>query len=104
MEALLASFKEAFPGKTVWMYTGYLWEDAKALPLMKYVDVLVDGPYEKDLRDVTLCWKGSSNQRVIDVQESLVSGEVQIHCADHYTVLDQNSVYGSSKSGVPCMY
>jgi anaerobic ribonucleoside-triphosphate reductase activating protein len=71
---------------------------------MQYVDVVVDGKYDKNLRDVTLLWKGSSNQRVIDVQESLTTGKVKIHCPDHYSVLDPNSVYGSSKSGVPCMY
>ena len=65
---------------------------------------MVDGEFKCDLKDTKLLWKGSSNQRVIDVQESLASGEVKIHCPDHYSVLDPDSVYGSSKSGVPCMY
>jgi anaerobic ribonucleoside-triphosphate reductase activating protein len=71
---------------------------------MRYVDVIVDGPFIEDLKDVTLCWKGSSNQRVIDVKESLDSDEVIIHCPDHYSVLDPSVVYGSSKTGVRCMY
>ena len=104
VQMLLESVKRDHPDKTVWVYTGDLWEDVKDLPLMRYVDVLVDGPYDRNLRDVTLCWKGSSNQRVIDVQESLASGKVCSHCPDHYSVLDPESVYGSSKSGVPCMY
>ncbi len=102
--ALLKTFKEKFPKKTVWLYTGYTWEEIRSMPVMQYVDVVVDGKYDKNLRDVTLLWKGSSNQRVIDVKESLELGEVKIHCPDHYSVLDPNSVYGSSKSGVPCMY
>ncbi len=101
---LLKTFKEKFPDKTVWLYTGDLWEDIKDLELIQYVDVIVDGPFDKNLKDVTLCWKGSSNQRVIDVKKSLETGRVFIHCPDHYTVLDPNSVYGSSRSGVPCMY
>ncbi len=101
---LLKEFKDAFPKKNVWLYTGYLWEEIRDLELMKYIDVVVDGPFEKDLKDVTLCWKGSSNQRVIDVKPSLESGSVQIHCEDHYTVLNPDNVYGSSKSGVPCMF
>ena len=104
VEQLLKSFKDEFPGKTVWLYTGDLWEEIKHLTLMKYVDVVVDGPFDKNLKDVTLCWKGSSNQRVIDVKESLETGEVKIHCPDHYSVLDPDSVHGSSRSGVPCMY
>ncbi len=103
-EELLKTFKEKFPEKTVWLYTGDLWEDIKDLPLMRYVDVIVDGPFIEDLKDVTLCWKGSSNQRVIDVKESLDSDEVIIHCPDHYSVLDPSVVYGSSKTGVRCMY
>ena len=47
--------------------------------VLKYVDVLVDGRFIKDLRDITLKWKGSSNQRVIDVQKSLKKGEVVLY-------------------------
>lgn len=65
--------------KTIWIYTGYLWEDVKDLPIMDYVDVLVDGPYMKQLRDVTAEWVGSTNQRVIDVQASLVLERVVLY-------------------------
>ena len=73
---LIREIKERFPEKTIWMYTGYLWEDVKDLPGISQVDVLVDGPYVKALRDTTLHWKGSSNQRVIDVRSTLQAGQV----------------------------
>ncbi len=68
---LAKKFKQIHPEKTAWLYTGFIWEDVKDLEIMKYLDVLVDGPYKKELRDPQLHWKGSSNQRVIDVQQSL---------------------------------
>ena len=60
------------------MYTGFLWEEVKSLPVMTYVDVLVDGEFIEELKDNKLHWKGSSNQRVIDVQKSL-NGEVVLY-------------------------
>ena len=56
-----------FPGKTIWLYTGYTYDEIRDLEIMDYIDVLVDGRYEADLRDVKLHWVGSSNQRVIDL-------------------------------------
>lgn len=47
---------------------------------MKYVDVIVDGKYIESLRDVNLPWRGSSNQRVIDVQKSLEKGQIVLYC------------------------
>lgn len=64
------------PNKTIWIWSGYLWEDLKELPVMKYVDVLVDGRFEEDKKDLRLKWRGSSNQRIINVAESLKTGEV----------------------------
>ena len=68
------------PTKTQWLYTGYKWEEIKDLPIMKYLDVVIDGQYEDDKRDITLKWRGSSNQRVIDVQESLKQNKVVLWC------------------------
>ena len=68
---LMCEIKEKFPDKTIWLYTGALWEHILYYPLMKYVDVLVDGEFQIELRDTTLLWKGSSNQRVINVPKSL---------------------------------
>ena len=53
-----------------------MWEQVKDLPVMQYVDVLVDGPFVQNLADVKYPWAGSTNQRVIDVQKSLNSCEV----------------------------
>lgn len=76
---LAETVKQKFPEKSVWLYTGYLWDDIKDLEAVRYVDVLVDGPYVKQLRDPQLHWKGSSNQRVIDVQASLSNNNVTLH-------------------------
>ena len=80
-----------FPQKTVWIYTGYTWEeiinptiedDASVArkEILKYCDVLVDGRYIDEQRDITLKWRGSKNQRVIDVQKSLQTNSVVLHC------------------------
>lgn len=62
------------PGKSIWIYTGYLYEDFKDHEIMRYIDVLVDGPFIEDLKDISLKFRGSSNQRIIDVPASLKSG------------------------------
>jgi anaerobic ribonucleoside-triphosphate reductase activating protein len=64
------------PNRSIWVWTGYSWEDLKELPVMKYMDVLVDGRFEEDKKDLRLKWRGSSNQRVIDVVASSKDGEV----------------------------
>lgn len=68
---LINEIAEKFPDKTIWLYTGYEWQDVKDLPFMDKVDVLIDGKYVKQLRDVNLPWRGSSNQKVIDVKKSI---------------------------------
>ena len=72
--------KERFPNKTQWLYTGFVWEEVKDLEIMKYIDILVDGPYIEEQRDISLKWRGSSNQRVIDTKKSLESNEVILYC------------------------
>lgn len=76
---LAKKFKELEPEKTAWLYTGFSWENIKDLDIMKYIDVLVDGEFVADLKDNNLHWKGSANQRVIDVQKSLEQDEVVLH-------------------------
>lgn len=76
VETLCAYIKHNCPDKSIWMWTGYLWDDVKDLPVMKHVDVLVDGPFVEDFKDLRLKWRGSSNQRVINVAESLKTCEV----------------------------
>lgn len=68
---LMDEIKQKYPNKTIWLYTGDSWEDVLHYPMMKYVDILVDGEFKIDLKNTKLRWKGSSNQRVIDVQASL---------------------------------
>lgn len=69
---LLKEIREHFPEKTVWVYTGCIYETIIIYKdILKYVDVLIDGLYDKTLRDITLPFRGSSNQRIIDVQQSL---------------------------------
>ena len=82
--SLCSFIKRILPYKTIWIYTGYTWEelqseDDKRL-ILKYCDVLVDGRFEEDKKDITLKWRGSSNQRVINVQESLKQNKLILHC------------------------
>ena len=76
---LICEVRERFPQKTIWVYSGYTWEEVKDLPYLKLADVLVDGRFVEELKDVTLHWKGSANQRVIDIQKTLESGEIVLH-------------------------
>jgi len=67
--ALVKEIAERFPEKTIWLYTGYYYEEVKHLEIMKYIDVLVDGPYEQEKRDDKLHWCGSSNQHVLYLKQ-----------------------------------
>lgn len=75
---LAKKFKENFPNKNLWMWTGFKYEDLKDEEVFKYVDVLVDGQYKDELHDPTLKWKGSANQRVIDIKKSRENNEIVI--------------------------
>lgn len=90
---LLKAIKIKFPQKNIWLYTGYTWEyifpevvtdelDVNRIyrqEIVKLCDILVDGPYIDEERDITLKWRGSKNQRVIDVQNSLKKGGVVLY-------------------------
>lgn len=74
---LAKAFKEKYPNKTLWAWTGFLFDKwVKDKEVAKYIDVLIDGQYVDELRNPLLKWKGSSNQRVIDVQKSLKEDKV----------------------------
>lgn len=74
---LAKAFKEKFPNKSLWAWSGYSFDnDLKDKEIAKYLDVIVDGRYEDDLRNPKLKWKGSENQRVIDVQKSLADSKI----------------------------
>ncbi len=81
--SLAKEIKEKFSEKNIWCYSGYtfeaLKEDPVALEIFNYIDVLVDGRYEKDLRDIKLQWRGSSNQRVIDIKKSMAADKVVLY-------------------------
>lgn len=87
---LTDKFRVLFPEKTIWLYSGYQYEDCfvknKECPenlfrfvrheILKNIDVMVDGRYIDEQRNIALKWRGSTNQRVIDVKQSLQKGEV----------------------------
>ena len=76
---LAQEIRTKYPDKTIWLYTGATWEDIQHMKVIQYLDVLVDGEFEIDKKDVNLHWKGSANQRVIDVQKTVLKGEVVLH-------------------------
>ena len=75
------------PRKTVWAYTGYTWEQLtsgkhrvslhETMEMLSMIDVLVDGPFIETKKDIRLRFRGSSNQRVIDVQSSIAAGQAR---------------------------
>lgn len=65
---LVREVRERFPEKTIWLYTGYRWEEIADLALIQYVDVVVEGEFVEALKDKQLHWRGSSNQRIINVK------------------------------------
>lgn len=83
---LIRYIKNCFPEKTIWVYTGYKYEqlmfEGKYAPtqILKAIDVLVDGRYKKDKRDVSLKWRGSKNQRVLDMKKTLETGRAVLWC------------------------
>lgn len=76
---LAKKIRETLPDKTIWSYTGYLWEEVKELKEIELIDVLAEGKYVEKLNDNNLHWVGSSNQRVINVKDSLKKGTVILH-------------------------
>lgn len=99
---LIIEIRKKIPSKTIWLYTGYLVDifevynsdhveisvspksdnsyDLLRAKIISICDVLVDGSYEYDKKDITLHWRGSKNQRVINVKESLKQNKVVLHC------------------------
>ena len=89
---LVNEIRLLFPEKKIWLFTGYTWDEITMAPgemldshngkrfkrhlIIEQCDVIVDGRYVDELRDLTLMFRGSSNQRVIDVKKSIEKGEV----------------------------
>ena len=82
--SLLEEYKNIFGiTKSIWLWTGYLFEDilndeckSKVLP---FIDVIIDGKFEKNCKDITLKYKGSTNQRVIDVKKSIDTDSIVLY-------------------------
>ena len=70
------AFKQKFPDKTIWLWSGYLYETVVDKTIFDYIDVMVDGQFKQDLASPMLKYRGSSNQRVIDVKRTLQAGKV----------------------------
>lgn len=66
---LIKKCRELMPEKSIWLYTGYKWEDIKNIEDIKFVDVVAEGEFIEKLKDNNIHWVGSSNQRVIDVKK-----------------------------------
>ncbi len=77
---LLKRVRWQVPDKNVWAYSGYTYSEIlkmeEPIPMLEYIDVLVDGPFILSRRDITLRFRGSANQRIIDVQKSLASKQI----------------------------
>ena len=77
---LICEVKQKDPDKDIYVWSGYTWEEILEDPeksrLLEYIDILVDGSFEEDKKDISLQFKGSSNQRAIDVTESLYRDEI----------------------------
>ena len=73
---LVKSFKEKYPNKDIWVWTGFNFEDIKDYEVFKFIDTLVDGKFDIKLSSPLLKYKGSSNQRVIDIKETLKNKKV----------------------------
>ena len=71
--------RQKYPKKTIWLYTGSLWEEIQNEEIIQYLDVCVDGEFLVKRKDPSLRWKGSDNQRVIDVPATLRQGEIVLH-------------------------
>ena len=75
----LSNIKKRYPEKSIWLYTGYFIEDLKNYPhkeVIKNCDVIIDGPYVKEKRNITMPFRGSTNQRIIDVQKSFEENKI----------------------------
>jgi anaerobic ribonucleoside-triphosphate reductase activating protein len=78
---LIISIKNKYPNKTIWMWTGYEYENLteEQLECIKYIDVLVDGKYIEKYKCPNELYKGSSNQRIIDIQQTLKTNTIQLY-------------------------
>ena len=79
---LAREIREKYPNKTQWLYTGFTWDQVCDLEIMKTLDVVIDGKFEIEHKNEKIKWRGSPNQNVINVQNSLKTGTIIFHCKD----------------------
>lgn len=89
---LAKAFKERFPEKTIWSWSGFLMENIIDKEIFNYLDVLVDGQFNEELRNPSLKWAGSDNQRVIDVQETLRCGNIVLYTGEDNALFREEKV------------
>ena len=77
---LARRFKEKYPKKNIWAWSGFLFDNICNKEVLNYIDVLIDGQFVEEKRNPKLKWRGSSNQRVIDVKKSLKKKEIVLYC------------------------
>lgn len=77
---LAKAFKDKYKNKTIWVWTGFNYEDVCNKEIFNYIDVLIDGRYKDELHDFRLKWRGSSNQRVIDIKKSIKNNKIVLYC------------------------
>jgi len=78
---LAKKFKETYPNKNIWIWTGFTYEEYLTdKEILNYIDVLVDGKYIDELHDFRLKWRGSANQRVIDVKKTIKNKKIVLFC------------------------
>lgn len=71
LDVVLSLVRRELPQLNIWVYTGYLYEEVKDLPALEHAHVLVDGPYQEDKRDLALPFRGSTNQRIIELNSKV---------------------------------
>ena len=98
--ALLKEFRKRYPEKNVWCYTGYVLDEellktgeSDALELLSLIDVLVDGRFVEELKNLALMFRGSSNQRIIDVPQTLEKGEVVLLPGKWERTMNSGDIY-----------
>jgi len=78
---LAKKYKEKYPNKSIWVWTGFTYEDYLTdKEILNYIDVLIDGKYQDELHDFRLKWRGSANQRVIDIKKTNKNKKIVLFC------------------------
>lgn len=81
---LVNEIRLSMPEKTIWLYSGFTWDESRLNVLRRQIvdqcNVMVDGRFIDELKDLSLAYRGSANQRVIDVQESLRQNKIILYC------------------------